>query len=68
MKKVCEKDEVERKDLTVKIEELNLVNDTCIKELKKLRSSKQVRNPHVLCTVCEVFKKPEGGKWMQSIY
>ncbi|XP_064194374.1 coiled-coil domain-containing protein 39-like [Anguilla rostrata] len=41
VKKVSEKNESEKKDLTVKSEELNLVNDTCIKELKKLRSIKQ---------------------------
>ncbi|XP_061098675.1 coiled-coil domain-containing protein 39-like [Conger conger] len=41
VKKVSEKDVAERNDLMVKIEELNLVNDTCIKELKKLRASKK---------------------------
>ncbi|KAJ8357355.1 hypothetical protein SKAU_G00201490 [Synaphobranchus kaupii] len=41
VQKLSEKNEAEKKDLTVKIEELNLVNDTCIKELKRLRSLKQ---------------------------
>ncbi|KAJ8390360.1 hypothetical protein AAFF_G00107540 [Aldrovandia affinis] len=41
VKKLVEKKVAERKDLTVKIEEQNLVNDTSNKELKKLRYMKQ---------------------------
>ena len=42
MKKETEKTGAENRNMTTKIEELNLFNDTTDKELKKLRLKKQV--------------------------
>lgn len=42
VRKENEKTGAEKRDLTTKIEELNLVNDTLDKDLKKLHINKQV--------------------------
>ena len=45
MRKEAERTGAENREMTTKMEELQLFNDTSDKELKKLRTTKQVNPP-----------------------